>query len=474
MIYTIKKSKEEKLSHPEPFQTMNFKSPFSTHRIPKLSYYRYHPDLGAETFTLGNGIRVTLKHTNFENNTILIHVGIGCGLMDFKQTPYPGLPQLLSSAFVAGGLKQGSQTALNRCFVGKNIGLDFDVDEDCYAFKCQTDRNNLKQQLELIGAYLLEPGYRTEGETKFRKNLPWRYEEFAHKPNGVVASAVQDFLSGGDTRYFFPPREILGKRNFVEAASVLKPVFEKQYMEITVIGDFDRDALMKYLFATFGQLPSREKKKILPKDSGNSYWPKSQTKTFLFDSDIDKAVAYAVWSIQPSEDPRETAKIDVLCGILENRLVKDIREQSGNTYAPYASSYITETFGRGCVKAYVTTSSDKLEAVGAQIVRLADDMADKGITREELDRAVKPLISALEKNRVTNDFWMEFLKNAQARPEKLKWHPSDEARYRNIKPKDIQALAKRYLKRENAVCMLVKPRLGGEEKKAEEESNGKR
>ena len=459
------KSQKEKLSQPKPFETIEFKSPFSTHKIPKLSYYRYHPDLGIETFTLGNGIRVTLKHTNFENNTILIHVGIGCGLMDFKQTPYPGLPLLLSSAFVAGGLKQGSQTALNRCFVGKNIGLDFDVDEDCYAFKCQTDRNNLKQQLELIGAYLLEPGYRTEGETQFRKNLPWRYEEFAHKPNGVVASAVQDFLSGGDTRYFFPPREILGKRNFVEAASVLKPVFEKQYMEITVIGDFDRDALMKYLFATFGQLPSREKKKILPKDSGNSYWPKSQTKTFLFDSDIDKAVAYAVWSIQPSEDPRETAKIDVLCGILENRLVKDIREQSGNTYAPYASSYITETFGRGCVKAYVTTSSNKLEAVGTQIVRLADDMANNGITQEELDRAVKPLISALEKNRVTNDFWMEFLKNAQARPEKLRWRPADEARYRNIKLRDIQALAKRYLKRENAICMLVKPRLGVGEKR---------
>lgn len=465
-------SQKEKLSQPEPFQTIEFKSPFSTHKVPKLSYYRYHPDLGAETFTLGNGIRVTLKHTNFENNTILIHIGIGCGLMDFKQTPYPGLPQLLSSAFVAGGLKQGSQTALNRCFVGKNIGLDFDVDEDCYAFKCRTDRENLKTQLELIGAYLLEPGYRAEGETQFRKNLPWRYEEFAHKPNGVVISTVQEFLSDGDTRYFFPPREILEKRNFAEASSVLKPVFEKQYMEITVVGDFDRDDLMKHLFATFGQLPSRERKKIIPKDSGNSFWPKPQTKTFLFDSEIDKATAYAVWSIQPSENPGETAKIDVLCGILENRLVKDIREKNGNTYSPDAASYITETFGRGCVKAYVTTSSDKLETVGEQIVRLADDMANNGIMQEELDRAVKPLISALEKNRVTNDFWMEFLKNAQARPEKLRWRPADEARYRNIKLKDIQALAKRYLKRENAICVLVKPRLGEEGKKSTEGDKG--
>ena len=468
------KSQKEKLPQPRPFETIKFKSPFSTHKVPKLSYYRYHLDLGTETFTLGNGIRVTLKHTNFEDNTILVHVGIGCGLMDFKQTPYPGLPQMLSAAFVAGGLKQGSQTALNRCFVGKNIGLDFDVDEDCYAFKCRTDRENLKTQLELIGAYLLEPGYRTEGEMQFRKLLPGAYEDFAHKPKGIVDSAIQEFLSGGDTRYFFPPREVQEKRNFVEAASVLKPVFEKQYMEITVVGDFDRDALMKQLFATFGQLPPREKKKVIPKDSGNSYWPRSQTREFPFDSNIDRAIAFAVWPIQPSEAPDETAKIDVLCDILTNRLVKDIREQGGNTYSPHAASYITETFGRGCVKALVTTSTDKLEIVGEQIVQLADDMANNGITQEELDRAVKPLISALEKNRVTNDFWMEFLKNAQARPEKLKWRPSDEARYRNIKLRDVQALAKRYLKRENAICMLVKPRLGGEEKKAVEEGNGKR
>ena len=457
------KSQKEVLSRPKPLETIEFKSPFSKHKEVRIYDYRYHPDLGVETFALGNGIRVTLKHTDFSANTILVHVGVGCGLMDFKQTPYPGLPHLLSAAFVTGGLKQGSQTALNRCFIGKNIGLDFDVDEDCYAFKCRTDRENLKTQLELIGAYLLEPGYRTEGEEQFRKMLPGCYENFAHKPKGVIDSAIQEFLSGGDTRYFFPPKEIVEKRDFAEASSVLKPVFKKQYMEITVVGDFNRDALIQHLFATFGQLPSRKKKKTMPKDSGNSFWPGSQTKEFPFDSNIDKAIAFAVWPIQPSEDPSETAKIDVLYSILGNRLVKHIREKDGNAYALYASSYITETFGRGCVKAYVTTSSDKLKEVGEQIVRLADDMANKGITQEELDRAVKPLISALEKNRVTNDFWMEFLKNAQARPEKLKWRPSDEARYRNIKLGDIQALAERYLQRSNAICMLVKPRLGGGE-----------
>ena len=160
-----------------------------------------------------------------------------------------------------------------------------------------------------------------------------------------------------------------------------------------------------------------------------------------------------------------------------NRLVKNIREQSGNTYAPYASSYITETFGRGCVKAYVTTSSDKLEAVGKQMVQLANDMADKGITREELDRAVKPLISALEKNRVTNDFWMEFLKNAQARPEKLKWRPANTARYSKIKINDIRKLAEQYLKRSNAICMLVKPTLeqkGEAKEEGKEQDKGKR
>ena len=471
------KSQKEKLSSPKPFEIVEFKSPFSTHKVPKLSYYRYHPDLGTETFTFGNGIRVTLKHTNFSTNTILVYVGVGCGLMDFKQTPYPGLPQLLSAAFVAGGLKQGSQTALNRCFVGKNIGLDFDIDEDCYAFKCRTDRENLKQQLELIGAYLLEPGYRTEGETQFRKILPGHYEDFAHKPNGVIASAAQEFLSGGDTRYFFPPREVLEKRNFAEAASVLKPIFEKQYTEITVVGDFDRDDLMKHLFATFGQLPSREKKKTMPKDSGNSYWPKSQIKELPFDSNIDKAIAFAVWPIQPSEDPRETAKIDVLCDILANRLVKNIREKSGSTYSPRATSYITETFGRGCVKAFVTTSTNKLEAVGEQILQLADDMATNGITQEELDRAVRPLISALEKSRVTNDFWMEFLKNAQARPEKLKWRPANTARYSKIKINDIRKLAEQYLKRSNAICMLVKPTLeqkGEAKEEGKEQDKGKR
>jgi zinc protease len=385
--------------------------------------------------------------------------------MDFKQTQYPGLPQMLNSAFVAGGLKQGSQTALNRCFSGKNINLNFYVDEESYVFHCRTDRTNLNRQLELIGAYLVEPGYRTEGEELFRKNLPLYFQYSMHKPDGVVHSAVQEFLSNGDTRYFFPPIEVMEKRNFVEAAAVLHNVFERQYMEITIVGDFNRDALMQQLFATFGQLPFREKKKQIPQNSGNSYWPNPQTKIFHFPSGIDKAVAYVVWPIEPSEEPNETAKINVLCSILQNRLIKNIREKNANTYAPFASFYITEAIGRGCIKALVTTSSDNLKAIGEQVMQLADDMAQDGITQDELDRAVKPLISSLEKKRVTNDFWMECLKNAQARPEKLRWHLADESRYKRITIKDIQSIAKLYLRHTSAICMLIKPTL---EQKTEE------
>ena len=283
------------LDIPKKLQNLKFQSPFKTLKSSQVCDRHVFAKTGVETLRLDNNVRINLKKTDFEKDRIWININLGNGLLDFINTPYPGLNLLLGSSFVAGGLQQMDHNTLKRVFDGKCISLDFDVEDDNYAFKCITNRECLLEQLQLICAYLLEPGYREEGVLNFRKMIPVWYNYFEHNCEGVFQSAVVKFLANNDVRYGYAPKEDVMKRNFDEAKKILTPVFEKAYMEVSVVGDFDPVQVTKCLQNTVGQLGKREATKIVPEDQRTLPFPEMQTKLFTCQSEVDKAAIYVVW-----------------------------------------------------------------------------------------------------------------------------------------------------------------------------------
>ena len=90
-------------------------------------------------------------------------------------------------------------------------------------------------------------------------------------------------------------------------------------------------------------------------------------------------------------------------------------------------------------------------------LKIADDLAHHGVTEEELEKAVKPLVSQLEKQSVTNGFWMHWLKDVQSRPEKLTWDLANPTHFQTLTVDQINTLVNRYLNRKLAICSLLKP-----------------
>ena len=446
------------LEIPQNFQNLTFQSPFKTLKPSQVCDRHFFEKIGIETLRLDNNVRINLKKTDFEKNRIWIHVNLGNGLLDFINTPYPGLNLLLGSSFVAGGLQQMDHSALKRVFDGKCVSLDFDVEDDNYAFKCVTNQECLLEQLQLVCAYLLEPGYREEGVLNFRKMIPVWYSYFEHNCEGVFKSDVVKFLANNDIRYGYPSQEEVLKRNFDEAKKVLEPVFAKAYMEVTVIGDFDTAQVMKYLQDTFGQLNKREATKAIPESLRMLLFPEMQTKIFPCQSELDKAIVYIVWPTESVWNIQHRRILAVAKAILSDRLLQAIRQTQGDTYSPRVQSIQSELFkNRGHMGALLMIAPEKLDTISDQIMQIAEDMALKGITQAELDRAVKPIVSSLEQSRRNNKFWMDWIRNFQQYPEKQMWDLENETPYLNLTVEDVNVVAKKYFQRKSAICVQIKP-----------------
>jgi len=457
---TFLESQKTVLKIPEVLKKHEFLSPFNQEYSSKIIDRDYHKALGIETLCLSNQVRINLKQTDFEKDRIFIHVGIGSGMLSLKNCPYPGIQLLLSSSFVDGGLKQCDRNTLDRIFDGKLINLDFDVDEECYAFKCVTNRENLLEQLQLIGAYMIEPAYRTEGLENFKKNIPAWYEYFDKTPKGVLMSKIPTFLTCNDDRFGYPEQSILLQRNFDEAKKILTPVFNQQYIEVSIVGDFERIKLIDNLLSTFGKLNMRDAQKIIDDSEKILSWPQAQTKIFTCKTQLDKAILYIVWPTKAPQDADDIRRFTVLSSILENRLLQEIRQILGDTYSPKVDQHQSINFkGKGSINAILTVAPTKLDFIAEKTMTIANDIAEKGITQDELNRAVKPIITDLKKQIVTNKFWISWLSNWQSLPKKSELDLNNVEAYEKISKEAIDEFAKIYLKRSSAICIQIKPEL---------------
>ena len=118
------------------------------------------------------------------------------------------------------------------------------VGQDAFVFSGTTNRDDLLLQLQLITAYLTDPGYRPEALRIAQKNFDQLYTRFAHVPEGPLQLEVPRLLASGDPRFGLPTREEVFARTLDHSRVWLTPQFARGAIEIGVIGDLEPDAVI--------------------------------------------------------------------------------------------------------------------------------------------------------------------------------------------------------------------------------------
>ncbi len=89
---------------------------------------------------------------------------------------------------------------------------------------------------------------------------------------------------------------------------------------------------------------------------------------------------------------------------------------------------------------------------------LADKMATDGVTKDELERALKPIQSGLKESLRDNGYWLgTVLGSSQEKPYKLDWARTRDADYGKVTVEELNALAKQYLTKKNALLYEIVP-----------------
>jgi len=408
---------------------------------------------------LDNNVRVNLKQTPFEKDTIHVLARFGNGRLT-QPNDQTGLDIFARVIVNAGGLGKHSADDLRRILAGRNVEAAFGIEEGAFTLGGKTTPKDLELQLQLMCAHLADPGFRPEAVRQFRKMVPSIAQQLRFTIEGAQAG-VREWARGGDGRFAKPDAGALLGYDAEDVRSWLKPELEESYLELSLVGDFPPESAIPLIRKSFGALPVRlGSKPPLTAERQLNLPGLPAEKQFTYTSSIEKAEAMVSWRLpRAGKKINDTRRLNLLGSILDDRLREKLREELGATYSPQTYVHQSFEFEIGSLVARSLGKPAEAESVSRLILDMGRELAGQGATADELERARKPVLSQLEASLRDNRYWLEtVMAQSQQEPWRLDWARERDEDYAAATLEEINALAGKYLRPKNAARITIVPK----------------
>lgn len=185
-------------------------------------------------------------------------------------------------------------------------------------------------------------------------------------------------------------------------------------------------------------------------------------QSYLIATEIPKGNVVIYWPSTDGFDVKRARRLNLLASVLSDRLRVKVREEIGGTYSPSAGSNASDIFpGYGYIQAGCVVDPTLADKITAVIIALGDDLAQHGVTDEELNRARQPALTAVKESLRTNGYWGgTVLARAQEKPEALEWARTRLPDLEAITAAELSVLAKTYLSADRASRVKILPAVG--------------
>lgn len=415
------------------------------------------PLLGIRQVRFANGVRLNIKHTDIEKERVLVQLSLDGG--DMLNTRAAPLATEMTAVLAAGGLGKHSQDELQTILAGRTVGAGFTSTAESFATLASTTPTDLELQLEVLTAYIVDPGYRPEGQTLYYNSINTFFTRIRATPSDALANTVGGILSDNDPRFTLQPVEAFRALTFAKLRRDLSDRFAHGAIEIGVVGDVDEDKVIADVARTLGALPQRE--------ANFRSYAEQRTRPFTADRSrhivrhtgpADQAIVRLTWPTRDGEDPVDTLRLGLLEKLAQNALTERIREVLGKAYSPWAASELSRVWrGYGTFTLAAPVNVGDVSAVRGAILKAVADLRDRPPGDDEMRRAREPMLEALANRLKTNRGWMEYVDRAQTEPDRIERQQHAQERLSAITPAEIQAIARRYLTDGGAVEIDVLP-----------------
>lgn len=421
-------------------------------------------ELGIRQVRFANGVMVNLRRTELEKGRIRVSLAVDGG----SRLNTPGNPHAtqLVSSLAGGGLGRHGADELRSILAGRSVGMGLGSGEDSFDAGGVTTPRDLELQLQLLAALITDPGYRPEGEVRYRQSIDSRFAQIDATPKSALQARLGSITSGGDPRFSLGSADDYRGLSFARLKADIGDRLAHGAIEIGLVGDFDEETAIALLARTFGALPQREPAfgshegqppRTFPKDAANH--------VIRHKGPANQAILRMLWPTRDDADPLETARLELFHEVMNIRLTEQLRETLGKAYSPGSASIMSHVWkGYGYFQVNASIDAADIPATRRAIEEVVSGLRAAPVDEDILRRAREPVLQRFANALKGNGGWMGLVSRSQSRPDRIARFRTAPDRLGSITAADLQETAVRYLRVESRMEVLSIAQAGAAEK----------
>ena len=417
------------------------------------------PDLNITRIAFANGVRVNLKELSTHQNLINISLRVGEGLASNTDQDRR-LALAAPSHLRFGGLGQHSLEEIQQLTLAKQFGIGgMNVGNLALELHAGGLRNVFPMLLELLAAHLIDPGFRASAHAIYQQAIQAQWKDEPSNPMEVYQMRVQPFLFANDWRSRQLSKAEMLSAEVPTTTAWLLPQLREGYLEIGVAGDFETEKLLPELARTFGALPARSTVVPVMEAEDSPQLIEPTREVFRYDGPDPKAALVLTLPVCSGVSWQEATQVEVLAALVQDALNREIREAMGGTYGVSCqASCGWDSTADGQLTIQMECDPERVDAFEAKAMEVLTNLANDGISKDQLKRALRPLIHQEKEYLKDPGHWNGWvLTRSQGTPWFNERMLGRLEVLESTELEALQALASRYLQTDRAVIAQILP-----------------
>ena len=415
------------------------------------------PSLGLTEWTLGNGVKVVLKPTDFKNDQILLGAYRAGGLSLFPDA------DLVNGSYAVPvvsemGLADFSPNDLRKLLAGKAVSAGPQLGDLAEGFGGQAGHAELETLLQLTHLFFTQP---RRDETLFASFVGKSRDMLKNaeaSPEVRFAQALQNTLYNDHPRRpRIPQAKDFDQLDLSRVMEIYRARFgSAKGFTFFLVGSIDLKAIKPLVARYLGSLPVGD---VPTQYRDLGLRPvKGVVRSEVLGGSEAKSVLSLTLSGEAAYSNNANLALRALADVLDIKLVEVLREKMGAVYSPSLSAQLSKLpYGHYTINLTVPASPDNVDKIVDASLAEMQKLKDRGPQAADLAKVKENWIKNFREASNTNGYWLSMLRSSKEQGEDPARVLTYEARVKALTAADVQRAAQQYLNTQNMVQLVLNP-----------------
>ncbi len=415
-------------------------------------------DFGFTELVFGNGVKMILKPTDFQNDEILLAAFSPGGLSLYPDQDVMSA-SLAATIINQSGLGEYDYTGLQKKLSGNTANLSPYINELREGVNGTCSPKDLETMLQLN--YLYFTGIRRDEDAynAYISRIKNMIKPMRAVPQVIFSDTLSKIITMNSPRVINIPTDAqLDQVNLDRIITIFRDRFaDAGDFTYFMVGNFNKEEVIPLLEKYIGGLPTIKRTEIW-KDLTPGF-PDGKVVVDVPENSEPQSQVAMVWNGDFKWKPKYRQGFSMLMSILAIKCRESMREDQGGVYGvringstsklPKPKYSITSTWG---------CNPENIGKLSQTVLDEMNKIINEGPTETDLNKVKETMIRERETQIKENSFWLSYLQNHYLFGNAILSLGEFKDYVNSFTIKDIQAVAKKYLDTGNYVQVALTPK----------------